>query len=928
MRLHVLEVTGVGPFRSTQRVDFDELSRSGLFLIEGPTGSGKTTLLDSIVFALYGTVSGKASDVGRMRSHLCAPGDSSEVMLEFSVAGVRHRIRRSPAYERPKLRGAGTTTESARQTLEVLDGSVPPMREAREIGSYLLQRIGLSAEHFRQLVILPQGEFDALLRASPRQRYDVLGNLIDDGFLARVQEELKARADAAAEERQSARERVETVHDILRARLREIEPTVDLVLAGEDEVAAEDPAPEDPAPEDATAAGAPPPEFDPGARVDRVAAAAEAARYRAEELLAPCTAARADAAASRQAAQAMAEATEARARVAAARARAGADDRGLGGTALQDRLTELVSRRTRLEPWAAWDAAAREREREDQRLLGELATADDLLADARERAASLPQRRADLAARTLATTQRAASAESLRAALARLDSDATQIEEAATVGRLLADAAAQSDRCRAAESEARESLVTAREEHVRLLERQLEQRAAHLAAMLEAGAACPVCGSTEHPSPATPPGDDLVGDDEIGRSDARVLAAAAAADKAAAALARARESVAGLEARHVALLARIEGMSVESVGAQALEARRALDEAALAEQELPGLELQREAIEAEESEGGALVETSLTRRTAAASALAAFRKQTEQDQAARDAEVGDAASAAEALRALSERIEALLALQTALGEESRHPLPAEGVDPEAELRAREAALERAIARLTAAESALAAADQDAARLADALTALLGHLDDLADATRVLDDVTDATSIAVSLGDLVSARSPANLRRMTLQSYAVQRRFRAVLEAGSRHLERMSSGQYAFALDEEAGRGQSGLGIEVLDAWTGRSRDPSSLSGGETFYAALALALGLADIVREETGGVDLETLFVDEGFGSLDTVTLQSVLDQLDALRSRGRSVGVISHVTEMRDWVHDRIQVVPGPPGEGSTLHRADTPT
>ena len=82
MRLHVLEVTGVGPFRATQRVDFDQISRSGLFLIEGPTGSGKTTLLDSIVFALYGVVSGKASDVNRMRSHLCEPTEPSEVMLQ------------------------------------------------------------------------------------------------------------------------------------------------------------------------------------------------------------------------------------------------------------------------------------------------------------------------------------------------------------------------------------------------------------------------------------------------------------------------------------------------------------------------------------------------------------------------------------------------------------------------------------------------------------------------------------------------------------------------------------------------------------------------------------------------------------------------------------------------------------------------------
>ena len=98
-----------------------------------------------------------------------------------------------------------------------------------------------------------------------------------------------------------------------------------------------------------------------------------------------------------------------------------------------------------------------------------------------------------------------------------------------------------------------------------------------------------------------------------------------------------------------------------------------------------------------------------------------------------------------------------------------------------------------------------------------------------------------------------------------------------------------------------------------DAWTGQQRDPRSLSGGETFYAALSLALGLADVVRDEAGGTQLDTLFVDEGFGSLDQESLQLVLEQLDALRTGGRVVGVVSHVTEMKEWVHERIDVTVG---------------
>ncbi|MGA0067505.1 MAG: SbcC/MukB-like Walker B domain-containing protein, partial [Candidatus Nanopelagicales bacterium] len=230
---------------------------------------------------------------------------------------------------------------------------------------------------------------------------------------------------------------------------------------------------------------------------------------------------------------------------------------------------------------------------------------------------------------------------------------------------------------------------------------------------------------------------------------------------------------------------------------------------------------------------------------------------------------------------------------------------------------------------TARESATALGEQlerareDHARLSATRDAVQALAEQWRAAHADVAGILAATDTAVSLGQLVSAQSKANTRRLTLQSYAVQRRFRTVLDAATLHLERMSGSHFAFELDESVGRGQSGLGIAMRDQWSGALRDPKALSGGETFIASLALALGLADVVREENGGVDLQTLFVDEGFGSLDQDSLQQVLDQLDALRSRGRVVGVISHVTEMKDWVHDRVIVTPGTPGEGSRLHQ-----
>jgi DNA repair protein SbcC/Rad50 len=107
-----------------------------------------------------------------------------------------------------------------------------------------------------------------------------------------------------------------------------------------------------------------------------------------------------------------------------------------------------------------------------------------------------------------------------------------------------------------------------------------------------------------------------------------------------------------------------------------------------------------------------------------------------------------------------------------------------------------------------------------------------------------------------------------------------------------------------------GGSRAGLGLELLDAWTGEARAPSTLSGGETFVVSLALALGLADVVRHESGGLRVDTLFVDEGFGMLDQETLDDVMDRIDALRAGGRTVGVVSHVTELRGRIPTQVHV------------------
>ncbi|MFI2717194.1 AAA family ATPase [Streptomyces collinus] len=168
-----------------------------------------------------------------------------------------------------------------------------------------------------------------------------------------------------------------------------------------------------------------------------------------------------------------------------------------------------------------------------------------------------------------------------------------------------------------------------------------------------------------------------------------------------------------------------------------------------------------------------------------------------------------------------------------------------------------------------------------------------------------------------MAGLAAGTSADNERRMRLESYVLAARLEQVAAAATVRLRRMSSGRYTLVhSDDRTGRGRSGLGLHVVDAWTGRERDTATLSGGETFFASLALALGLADVVTDEAGGVRLDTLFIDEGFGSLDDQTLDEVLDVLDSLRERDRSVGIVSHVPDLRRRIHAQLEVVKGRSG------------
>ncbi|GAB3284142.1 SMC family ATPase [Sinomonas notoginsengisoli] len=537
------------------------------------------------------------------------------------------------------------------------------------------------------------------------------------------------------------------------------------------------------------------------------------------------------------------------------------------------------------------------------------------------------------------------------------------VQDHAEALRAATTAEAEHVRCRGAALDAKKAWLELRE-------RRLDETAAELAAQLTPHAPCPVCGSPDHPAPAAATEDPLALVDAERKAARESDAASELERRAHDAVASARERLAGVDARggstdpdkavrvredKLALVrnARDARVNLATVSEQALRGaqRRAaviaeLDEASAqrirAEETLArrneeierrGAEVvrwragfpsvaQRQAdVEARARTLGAL-EQSLVRYSAAAAAR--VRASDALRAALADTEFADEADARSALMDSpeAERLEAQTAAHEAEGQQLNglfasaavlRALEAEGggsiasAESLAGLRTVEAACER---RVRAAE--LAAREAESAR---ARSAVLREQFEASVPT-----LEKARSRSHALGELAKTirGQGENDRRMSLHSYVLAARLEQVAAAATQRLLAMSDGRFSLDhTDALAARGAaSGLGIEVVDGWTGQRRDPSTLSGGESFMASLALALGLADVVQQESGGIDIETLFVDEGFGSLDEQALEQVMDAMEGLRVGGRVVGLVSHVSELKQRIPAQIRVSKGRTG------------
>lgn len=494
-----------------------------------------------------------------------------------------------------------------------------------------------------------------------------------------------------------------------------------------------------------------------------------------------------------------------------------------------------------------------------------------------------------------------------------------------------------------------------------LLQRRLDGYAGELASALVDGRSCAVCGSIEHPNPA-PGADDPVTDDDVAAAEAGVAAANRIATDASEDARRAR-------AAHQEAAVRAGGETVARLEVSLVEAETHLEAAVASAAAMAGLKHELAELRAAESTAATERSDLEIRLATAREDRVATAQHARTATAAVDAARGDCASVSERVAEARRRRDLARALADSVDEAARREAAAVAAEndrderlagsafaqaaeasaallaPDAQsaladaVRAYEVAYETERERLLALETELAGEPEELVDLAEsaavaeaARTAWNAAVEtaardgeiaaQLADAVAAAQTVHSASAdsaaeheIIAGLANAVSGRTDS---RMDLETFVLAAELEEIVAAANMRLDSMSSGRYLLQHTDEVAlrRKASGLGLSVLDAYTGQSRHPQSLSGGETFLASLALALGLAEVVSARAGGVHLDTLFIDEGFGSLDDETLTLAMTTLDELRQGGRTVGLISHVAAMKEQLPAQLVVESTPQG------------
>lgn len=1020
MRPLLLRMQAFGSYVEEQVLDFEAaLTDAPFVLIHGATGAGKTTILDAIVFALYGESSGDVREGAMLRSSAAPPERVTEVAYTFALGRRRYRVVRSPAYERMS-RGKMTRRPAAGQLYRLPDmgetgDEVLLDANVTEVSKRIGALIGFDADQFRQVVLLPQGQFQRFLLAEVKDRSAIMQRIFRTERYQRLEEALTQEAFLL--ERESAEDRARTEQMLQTQQLTSPEELQDRIAQLEEDTKLH-----------ATRLRAMEQRAQAARRAREQGAAAEmrlnelaVAQKNADEMRAKEHAVQ-DFRIKLECAQRALPAwyKEREVLQAAAQAQRKAEEYAAAGKAFTQ--AQRASR-------AAQEVLKRaeEREAERTRLTERIQTLSAYSAQVKKRmdcrsaieklrtqtVRAREEKNADAAAlKTLTeeiqrTEQRIAACDQILATAEAAAQEEERLnhcrraaqEEAALAGRL--------PQLRHAEQAAQAAYVGAEQKRVEAKTRRRQMQtlydlgsAARLAENLADGTPCPVCGAMSHPHPAVHAEDmptaqemeaaaqaeelaeralhqcriqaetsktqrerteqdlrraqqtlvDFLGTDTLEeltrrtkeRSDALSCArtdrtaAETLLGKSKNRLTQMEETCAAKEqaAQEVHDALRLREGEIQALEAQLPEEYR--DETALAAE----LKHLKQAAEAEKS---AYLAAQQKEKEAAADFARAeaelHMKKTAAEESARTHRTAESAFTAARIEAgFPSEEEYRSAINGRWADTAYQKEVSERIEQHtAKYKAAEELLKKAeraaaglrapdMSVLTAAESAADAAVQEAAR------AQGSRMERLSGLTRMMRDIealqtagearAERYRIMGKLANVAAAKAPYQVH---FQTYVLRSILSDVIEAANARLLVMSRGRYRLVHGESGHKNKWwGLEIDVFDEYTGLPRGSRTLSGGETFLASLALALGLSDVVQHYAGGMHLDMIFIDEGFGSLDSETLDvAVRALLEVQREGGRLVGIISHVEELRARIP--VHLLVERTAQGSMAHFAE---
>lgn len=910
MRPIKLIMSAFGPYAEEITLDMSLLGDGGLYLITGDTGAGKTTIFDAITFALYGEASGEMRKSDMLRSIYASPDTPTFVELTFLHKGKEYRINRNPTYERPKKRGGGTTTTGADATLTLPDGSV--VTKIKDVTSRIEQILGVNRAQFMQIAMIAQGDFLRLIKADTDDRKRIFSSIFHTGNYDRLTLRVKDMERSLDADRQRIAEAIkERLATTTIAEDCEGKELVEELLSGS-----------------------------PIALVSRV-----------DEVLEIL---------SRQIERDTEKKTHIDAEI------EGIDKELTSIELLLDRAkarTTLLSEREKAEKALETATAERDKAEEEQKKLPELVAEREVGVQKAERLAlDLPKyerldrlttRRAQLDSSISEQERIKAEAETQ---IADLDGKIRECEENHPIleeksqGKDAAFKEKEEATSRITDLEAlkgrienagklTESLATARSEYEQAKEkarvtlesyteknsRFLDEQAGILALTLTEGTPCPVCGSLTHPTPAEPSQD--------APTEADVKKAKKESDKAQ----KTREEK-SLECQSISTRLKTEeeeiAKSIALLFDEGATVTLEFVESAITEYDAKKTALDKRIQEiADSTEALKELDKNLsdyrTRRAGLVEKVEGCVKtiaSISEDKKATDLEIETIISTLElsTKKAAEDEIKSLVERKGKIDEEIER-ITDKLATAQTGLATAKANLESKIDELSkTTEVDTATIDQRKKELIADKTTLQNERETASTGiqtnTRAHKDIeqkyaaflkVEGEYITISsLNDTFGGKTMGE-GRLKLETYILTHYFDRVIDKANFRFLQMSSGQYRLVRSTEAERrGQGGLELNVIDYYTGAERSVKSLSGGECFKASLSLALGLSDLIQSDAGGIELDTMFVDEGFGSLDGESVEISVRALIGLGDGSRLVGIISHRPELMAKIDRQITV------------------